>query len=98
ADVERIAARIALKNARPRDLSGLRESLGLLDALRALLPSGKLLEQLKRELQTPSECHALLSKAIAPEPGAMVRDGGVIADGYSAELDELRGLQSNASR
>src|SRR5690242_410315 len=55
ADVERIAARIALKNARPRDLSGLRESLGLLDPLRALLPSGKLLEQLEHELQTPAE-------------------------------------------
>jgi DNA mismatch repair protein MutS len=98
ADVERIAARIALRNARPRDLSGLRDSLGLLDALRGLLPSGKLLEQLKQELQIPSECHSLLSKAIAREPGAMLRDGGVIAEGYSAELDELRGLQSNASQ
>jgi len=98
ADVERITARIALKNARPRDLSGLRESLGLLSDLRALLPgSASLLQTLQQHLQTPVESLALLGKAIAAEPSAMLRDGGVIADGYSAELDELRGLQSNAS-
>src|SRR5262249_13460147 len=97
ADVERIAARIALRNARPRDLSGLRENLGLLADLRPLLPDGRLLQQLRQDLETPPDCLSLLSKAIAPEPAAMVRDGGVIADGYSAELDELRALQSNAS-
>jgi DNA mismatch repair protein MutS len=98
ADVERIASRIALKNARPRDLSGLRESLGLLEALGTLVPgSVSLLRNLIRDLKTPEETQKLLVEAIAPEPAAMLRDGGVIADGYSAELDELRGLQSNAS-
>ena len=97
ADVERIASRIALKNARPRDLSGLRESLGLLAALRpAVPPAAALLKKLLEEIQTPGECFDLLSKAIAPEPSSMLRDGGVIAGGYSAELDELRGLQTNA--
>ena len=97
ADVERIASRIALKNARPRDLSGLRESLGLLSDLRSAVPaSSDLLKELSTQLQTPNEALQLLAGAIAPEPSAMVRDGGVIADGYSAELDELRGLQSNA--
>jgi DNA mismatch repair protein MutS len=97
ADVERIAARIALKNARPRDLSGLRESIGLLDGLRAATPgSAALLETLAKELQTPQEVLSLLVKSIAAEPAAMLRDGGVIADGFSAELDELRGLQVNA--
>jgi DNA mismatch repair protein MutS len=97
ADVERIASRVALKNARPRDLSGLRESLGLLSELRLSVPSSAaLLKTLLEELQTPAECLQLLSSAIAPEPSAMVRDGGVMADGYSAELDELRGLQTNA--
>jgi DNA mismatch repair protein MutS len=97
ADVERITSRIALKNARPRDLSGLRESLGLLAELRPAVPaSSALLKKLLQELQTPEECFHLLSKAIAPEPSSMLRDGGVIADGYSAELDELRGLQTNA--
>jgi len=98
ADVERIASRIALKNARPRDLSGLRESLGLLEALGALIPvSASLLKNLIQDLKTPDETQKLLVEAIAPEPSAMLRDGGVIADGHSAELDELRGLQSNAS-
>ncbi len=97
ADVERIASRIALKNARPRDLSGLRESLDLLEALRALVPgSVSLLKTLIQDLQTPAETLSLLKEAVAPEPSTMVRDGGVIADGYSAELDELRGLQTNA--
>ena len=97
ADIERIASRIALKNARPRDLSGLRDSLGLLEGLRGLVPgSVSLLKNLVQDLQTPAETLSLLVKAIAPEPSAMVRDGGVMADGYSAELDELRGLQTNA--
>jgi DNA mismatch repair protein MutS len=97
ADVERIASRIALKNARPRDLSGLRDSLGLLEALGALIPgSVSLLKNLIRDLKTPEETQKLLVEAIAPEPSAMLRDGGVIADRHSAELDELRGLQSNA--
>jgi DNA mismatch repair protein MutS len=96
-DVERIASRIALKNARPRDLSGLRESLNLLEALRSLVPgSVSLLKNLTQDLQTPAETLGLLVKAIAAEPSSMVRDGGVIADRYSAELDELRGLQTNA--
>jgi DNA mismatch repair protein MutS len=96
-DVERITSRIALKNARPRDLSGMRESLGLLSALRSVVPaSAGLLKKLQEEIQTPGECQKLLVEAIAPEPSAMLRDGGVIADGYSAELDELRGLQTNA--
>ena len=98
ADVERITSRIALKNARPRDLSGLRESLGLLSVLRTAIPvSPGLLKELSEQLQTPDEALKLLANAIAPEPSSMVRDGGVIAGGYSAELDELRGLQSNAS-
>ncbi|MFY9314887.1 MAG: DNA mismatch repair protein MutS [Burkholderiales bacterium] len=98
ADVERIAARIALKNARPRDLSGLRESLALLETLRACVPeSASLLKSLVLDLHTPAEAQSLLVKSIAPEPAAMLRDGGVIAGGYSAELDELRGLRSNAS-
>ena len=98
ADVERIAARVALKSARPRDLSGLRDSLGLLEGLRAALPDGqaKLLASLAADLATPGECLALLERAVLAEPAAVVRDGGVIAEGYDAELDELRRLQSNA--
>jgi len=96
ADVERIAARIALRSARPRDLSGLRESLGLLAGLREAIPRvATLLEETIRDLEDPPEAMRLLAGAIAPEPAAMLRDGGVIADGWSAELDELRKLQSS---
>src|SRR5512147_502367 len=99
ADVERITARIALKSARPRDLSGLRDSLGLLPELQSTVPvSGALLVALRQDLETPPACLELLRRAVAPEPAAQLRDGGVIAEGYDAALDELRGLQSGAGQ
>ena len=99
ADVERIAARIALKSARPRDLAGLRDSVGLLPDLRKAMPTeSELLQSLQSDLATPESCLDLLRRAVAPEPSALLRDGGVIADGYSAELDELRGLQTGAGQ
>jgi len=97
ADVERITGRIALKSARPRDLAGLRDSLALLPELARAVPAGAaLLAALAEDLRVPDDCLTLLARAIQPDPSAMVRDGGVIADGYSAELDELRALQANA--
>jgi DNA mismatch repair protein MutS len=99
ADVERITARIALKNARPRDLSGLRESVGLLPDLRKSVPGeSPLLQSLGSDLKTPEDCLDMLRRAVAAEPAAMLRDGGVIAEGYSADLDELRRLQSGAGQ
>ena len=97
-DVERISARIALKSVRPRELSGLRESLGLLPELGKALagPQPPLLRELSRDLQTPQECLELLRGALMDEPAARIVDGGVIARGHSAELDELRALQTNA--
>ncbi len=96
-DVERIASRVALKNARPRDLSALRDSLALLPELAGLVPAtAPLFVELLCALARPEECAGLLSRAVAPEPCARVMDGNVIADGYSADLDELRKLQSNA--
>jgi DNA mismatch repair protein MutS len=97
-DVERITARIALKSARPRDLAGLRETLerlpGLSEALGAL-PAGRL-AQLARALAPQRDLAALLAAAIKAQPAAVLREGGVIADGYDAELDELRVLQSGS--
>ncbi|MBL8426509.1 MAG: DNA mismatch repair protein MutS [Dechloromonas sp.] len=97
ADIERIAGRIALRNARPRDLASLRESLARLPELRAPLMAqpAPLLAQLFAELETPEAALALLVRAIAAEPGAQVRDGGVIAPGYDPDLDELRSLNDN---
>jgi DNA mismatch repair protein MutS len=99
-DVERITSRIALKSARPRDLSGLRDSLAKLPEIAAQVPgaagAADLLGATRRDLAIPPECLALLKQAVADEPSTMVREGGVIRDGYNAELDELRGLQTNA--
>jgi DNA mismatch repair protein MutS len=96
-DIERIAARIALKTARPRDLSGLRDSLQQLPNLQKELLGSKsiLLETLGANLQPPRDVLDLLIQAIKPEPSVVLREGGVIADGFDAELDELRGLQNN---
>jgi DNA mismatch repair protein MutS len=97
-DVERITARIALKSARPRELAGLRESLTLLPELRTALDRGQapaLLAQLIEHLAPPDDCIALLRKSLKDEPAARIVDGGVIADGHCAELDELRALQTN---
>ena len=97
ADIERIAGRIALRNARPRDLASLRESLARLNALRALLAgdASPLLAQLASDLETPVAPLDLLVRAIAAEPAAQIRDGGAIAPGYDADLDELRSLNDN---
>lgn len=96
-DVERITARIALRNARPRDLAVLRDTLKQLPALSELLAGGvsPRLTLLAAELAVPADCLALLVRAVAEEPAAQIRDGGVIAPAYSAELDELRALQAN---
>ncbi len=99
-DVERITARIALKSARPRELTGLRESLGLLSNLRGNLRAAvdqtpALLQSLSADLATPDACIDLLRKALKDDPAARIVDGGVIADGYRTELDELRALQTN---
>jgi DNA mismatch repair protein MutS len=98
ADIDRITARIALKSARPRDLSSLRDSLGRLDDIRTKVGAGETatrLAELARALATPQACVNLLTQAVALEPSALIREGGVIAPGYNADLDELRAIQHN---
>ena len=103
-DIERITTRIALLSARPRDLAGLRSGLQQLPSLRAYAAmcdkdaDATLLKSIQDALATPPECLDLLERAIALEPAAMVRDGGVIARGFDAELDELRALSENAGQ
>jgi DNA mismatch repair protein MutS len=96
-DVERIASRIALGSARPRDLSGLRTTLDGLPALAALVRgiAAPLLAEAASGLAVDATWSRLLHSAIANEPAAAVRDGNVIAAGRDAELDELRSIQSN---
>jgi DNA mismatch repair protein MutS len=103
-DLERILARIALRSARPRDLTQLRAALAVLPELRRILGpvSSPLLEKLVAELSQRQECHrddhALLTEALVESPPHYLRDGGVIAAGYDAELDELRLLGSDTEQ
>ncbi len=99
-DVERILSRIALRSARPRDLSTLRDGLAMLPDLRVLLAplDSPRLQALAAELGEHGECAALLARAVVPQPPVLLRDGGVIAEGFDAELDELRVLSTNADQ
>src|SRR4030088_123125 len=95
-DVERILARVALRSARPRDLTQLRSSLTALPGVRAALAlDAPLLEELRARMQEHEDVVTLLSPAIAAEPAALVRDGDVIAEGYDRELDELRRIATH---
>ncbi|MDH2918894.1 MAG: DNA mismatch repair protein MutS [Sideroxydans sp.] len=113
-DVERITARIALRSARPRDLSGLRDTLATLQNLHTMLvgrdlsrhnndavginpdlQNHTLINTLADAIQAEHTLVELLQKTLKPEPSSVLREGSVIADGYDADLDELRGIQTN---
>ncbi len=118
ADAERIAARVALRQVRPRELVALGNTLQHSHQISQLLSHAQqaldanfsskiptaphaaagwpvLLAQLGQHLLPPPDCAELLLRAVAPEPAALVRDGGVIASGLDVELDELRAIQTN---
>lgn len=99
-DLERILSRVALRSARPRDLSTLRDGLGLFptirDALRGI--DSPRLDHLLGLLGEHAGNAALLRTAIAPQPPLKLVDGGVIAEGFDADLDELRQLSVNADQ
>lgn len=98
-DIERILARVALKSARPRDLVQLRYAFGLLPEIQHQLTpcESPLLQSLAQKINTFPQLHELLLKAIIENPPVVIRDGGVLARGYDAELDELLSLSENAS-
>jgi DNA mismatch repair protein MutS len=97
-DLERILARVALRSARPRDLSGLRDGLARLPEVRQQLGAidSPRIRELKEDLGTHEETQTLLERTVVPTPPVLIRDGGVIAKGFDAELDELRALSENA--
>jgi DNA mismatch repair protein MutS len=99
-DLERILARVALRSARPRDLSTLRDGLLLTPALRMHLQGADnpLLDKLLDELGEHAATAAHLAEAIVEQPPALLRDGGVLRAGFDAELDELRTLSTNADQ
>src|SRR5690606_24782295 len=114
-DIERMAARVALRSVRPRELASLRDAMAALPEVQASLHTGaspdestatpdfagqhvgaQHLQALARCLALDPALAALLARAIAAEPALAIRDGGVIAEGYDAELDELRQLQTHS--
>ena len=97
-DVERVVGRVALRNVRPRELAGLRDTLAKLPDIAKLLAQFEavpLVAGARAALAVDARWSALLARAIAPEPAALVRDGGVMAEGFDAELDELRAIDAN---
>jgi DNA mismatch repair protein MutS len=95
-DVERVTARLALRQVRPRELVGLQLTLQKAHQLAPVLDGQPgLLAKLADDLLPPQPAINLLARAILGEPAALVRDGGVIAAGFDAELDELRAIQTN---
>jgi len=98
ADVERISTRIALRSARPRDLSGLRSTLDMLTDIDAALSGAvaPVVQQLSAKLAPCPEVSDVLEAAVLPEPANVLNDGGVINDGYDAELDDLRAIRKDS--
>lgn len=98
-DIERVLARIALRSARPRDLIRLQEALAARAELQTLLRAcdNTLLTTIGQNLEVDPAWLNELSRAIQDNPPVVIREGGVIADGYDPELDDLRGLDTNAS-
>ena len=99
-DIERIISRIAIASARPRDLSTLRDSLKVIPELHNVLNKidNPLIDNLRNQINPHDELVALLDKAVIENPPVLIRDGGVIAEGYDADLDELRNLSKNSDQ
>ncbi|MFQ1018739.1 DNA mismatch repair protein MutS [Gilliamella sp. CG13] len=98
-DLERILARLALRTARPRDFARLRDAYNVLPELQQLLNhhSSPYLIALRAKINQFDQIADLLNQAIVEAPPVIIRDGGVIATGYNAELDELRNLADGAT-
>ena len=96
-DVQRITARIALGQVRPRELITLANGIAKASEVSSLLPRDQSpwLAQISTRLVMSPGCRELIQSAILPEPQALIREGGVINDGYDPELDELRAIQNN---
>jgi DNA mismatch repair protein MutS len=99
-DVERILSRVALRSARPRDLRQLEVALSRIPDLKRILKEGEspLLQSLCTEIGDHGRERDLLQKAIIDNPPMLIRDGGVIAEGFDDELDDLRSIADNADQ
>ena len=98
-DLERVLARLALRSARPRDLARMRHAFQHYNDIHAVIDGleSPYLQDIKKRIGLFDELQSLLEKAVVEAPPVLVRDGGVIATGYNAELDEWRALADGAS-
>jgi DNA mismatch repair protein MutS len=99
-DIERILSRIALRSARPRDLARLRDALGALPSLQSSMAAVESdpITAIAKRIATYPELVDTLERAVIENPPVVIRDGGVIAEGYDTDLDELRGISTNAGQ
>ncbi|MBD2822696.1 DNA mismatch repair protein MutS [Xenorhabdus sp. 42] len=98
-DLERVLARLALRSARPRDLAKMRHAFQQFPEIHQILTSSDFpyIRAIQQRVGNFDDLQALLEKAVVETPPVLVRDGGVIATGYNAELDEWRALADGAS-
>ena len=98
-DLERLTSRLTSAVANPRDLSALGTSLAPLPQIRALLSPipASLLKSLHNELDPLDDIHAEIQHVLIDEPKVLAKEGGIIRDGVSVELDELRLIQTDGS-
>jgi DNA mismatch repair protein MutS len=105
-DYERVATRIALRNVRPKELAALRDSQIIIDQIAPIAArlrkttsaTSATAATAQTDLTWPGQLQAILRRALLEEPATMVRDGGVFAEGFDAELDELRSVDRDCDR
>jgi DNA mismatch repair protein MutS len=96
-DLERLMTRISYKTANPRDLVAFRNSIQVLPGIKQVLEnfSSAKIRGINDQLDPLSDLYQLVESAIAEEPPISVHDGGILREGYRADVDELRSMRTN---
>lgn len=96
-DLERLMTRISYKTANPRDLVAFRNSIQVLPGIKQVLEnfSSAKIRGINDQLDPLSDLYQLVASAIAEEPPISVHDGGILREGYRADVDELRSMRTN---
>lgn len=99
-DLERLMTRITLKSANPRDLIAFKNSIGILPHVKSILKEFNtgLLAQYESELDELKDLYAMIDAAILEEPPILIKEGGMIKDGYNATVDELKHAKSDGKQ
>ena len=99
-DLERLMTRITLKSANPRDLIAFKNSIGILPHVKSILREFQtgLLAQYESELDELEDLYAAIDAAIIEEPPILIKEGGMIKDGYNTTVDELKHAKSDGKQ